>query len=85
MLLAAIRGGINSLMAELLEAHIRLHTMHPAHRTESPEELTEDLISLVRAYLKWSSSKSSNAGRSTPQNQKGQPGAPEAVPQNPPG
>ena len=52
MLLAAIRGGINSLMAEFLEDHIRLHMMHPNHRTESPEELTEDLISLVRAYLK---------------------------------
>jgi DNA-binding FrmR family transcriptional regulator len=52
MLLAAIRGGINSLMAEFLEDHIRLHMMHPAKRKESPEELTEDLISLVRAYLK---------------------------------
>jgi DNA-binding FrmR family transcriptional regulator len=52
MLLAAIRGGVNSLMAEFLEDHIRLHMMHPNHRTQSPEELTEDLISLVRAYLK---------------------------------
>jgi len=52
MLLAAIRGGVNSLMAEFLEDHIRLHMMHPDHRTQSPEELTEDLISLVRAYLK---------------------------------
>jgi len=52
MLLAAIRGGVNSLMAEFLEDHIRLHMMHPDHRTQSPEELTEDLVSLVRAYLK---------------------------------
>ena len=52
MLLAAIRGGVNSLMAEILEDHIRLHITHPDSRTESPEELTEDLISLVRAYLK---------------------------------
>jgi DNA-binding FrmR family transcriptional regulator len=52
MLLAAIRGGINSLMAEFLEDHIRLPMMFPTHRTESPEELTEDRISLVRAYLK---------------------------------
>jgi len=52
MLLAAIRGGVNSLMAEILEDHIRLHITHPNHGTESPEELTEDLISLVRAYLK---------------------------------
>ncbi len=52
MLLAAIRGGVNSLMAEILEDHIRLHITHPNRGTESPEELTEDLISLVRAYLK---------------------------------
>ncbi len=52
MLLAAIRGGVNSLMAEILEDHIRLHITHPNHGTESAEELTEDLISLVRAYLK---------------------------------
>lgn len=52
MLLAAIRGGVNGLMAEILEDHIRLHITHPERRTESPEELTEDLIGLVRAYLK---------------------------------
>jgi len=52
MQLAAIRGGVNSLMAEILEDHIRLHITHPDRGPESPEELTEDLISLVRAYLK---------------------------------
>ena len=52
MLLAAIRGGVNSLMAEILEDHIRLHITRPNRATDSPEELTEDLISLVRAYLK---------------------------------
>ena len=52
MLLAAIRGGVNSLMAEILEDHIRLHVGRPNRGKESTEELTEDLISLVRAYLK---------------------------------
>lgn len=52
MLLAAIRGGVNSLMAEILEDHIRLHITHPNRGPESLEELTEDLIGLVRAYLK---------------------------------
>src|SRR5579883_1656649 len=52
MLLAAIRGGVNSLMAEFLEDHVRLHITRPHRATESPEELTEDLIGLVRAYLK---------------------------------
>jgi DNA-binding FrmR family transcriptional regulator len=52
MLLAAIRGGVNGLMAEILEDHIRLHMMNPEHEMDSPEELGEDLIGLVRAYLK---------------------------------
>jgi DNA-binding FrmR family transcriptional regulator len=52
MLLAAIRGGVNGLMAEILEDHIRLHMMNPHQKIESPEELGEDLIGLVRAYLK---------------------------------
>jgi DNA-binding FrmR family transcriptional regulator len=52
MLLAAIRGVVNSLMAEILEDHIRLHIMKPHKKTDSPEELGEDLIGLVRAYLK---------------------------------
>jgi len=53
MLLAALRGGVNGLMAEILEDHIRLHMMDPnSKEVESPEELGEDLIGLVRAYLK---------------------------------
>ena len=53
MLLAAIRGGVNGLMAEILEDHIRLHMMDPnSKEIESSEELGEDLIGLVRAYLK---------------------------------
>jgi DNA-binding FrmR family transcriptional regulator len=52
MLLAAIRGGVNSLMAEILEDHVRLHIAHPNRGPGTREELTEDLISLVRAYLK---------------------------------
>jgi DNA-binding FrmR family transcriptional regulator len=52
MLLAAIRGGVNGLMAEILEDHIRLHIMTPEKSDGSPQELAEDLISLVRAYLK---------------------------------
>jgi DNA-binding FrmR family transcriptional regulator len=52
MLLAAIRGGVNSLMAEILEDHIRLHITPPDSSAASREELTEDLISLVRAYRK---------------------------------
>lgn len=52
MLLANIRGGINSLMAEVLEDHIRLHMLTPEKRSTDSTELAEDLIDLVRAYLK---------------------------------
>ena len=47
-LLAACRGGINSLMAEVLEDHILEHV---AKGKPSPE-IADDLIDLVRAYLK---------------------------------
>jgi len=51
MLLAAARGGINGLMAEVLEDHIRLHLLKDGRAPLTPE-LGEDLIDLVRAYLK---------------------------------
>jgi len=51
MLLAAVRGGINGLMAEVLEDHIRLHLLKDGHAPLTPD-LGEDLIDLVRAYLK---------------------------------
>lgn len=47
-LLAACRGAINSLMAEVMEDHIRDHI---ANRKPSTE-VTEDLIEIVKAYLK---------------------------------
>ncbi len=52
MLLANIRGGINSLMAEVLEDHIRLHMMSGKKDSVDSTELAENLIDLVRAYLK---------------------------------
>jgi DNA-binding FrmR family transcriptional regulator len=47
--LAAARGAINSLMGELLEDHIRNHL--PRH-SKSSEEAAEDVIEVVRMYLK---------------------------------
>jgi DNA-binding FrmR family transcriptional regulator len=52
MLLANIRGGINSLMAEVMEDHIRNHMMGEGKSPASSVELAEDLIDLIRAYLK---------------------------------
>ncbi|HEY1255017.1 MAG TPA: metal/formaldehyde-sensitive transcriptional repressor [Terracidiphilus sp.] len=51
MLLAAVRGGINGLMGEVLEDHIRFHLTDGAKEQIAPE-LAEDLIDLVHAYLK---------------------------------
>ena len=51
MQLAAVRGGINGLMGEVLETHIRFHLADGAKEQIAPE-LAEDLIDLVRAYLK---------------------------------
>ncbi|MGO4213290.1 metal/formaldehyde-sensitive transcriptional repressor [Terriglobus sp. 2YAB30_2] len=53
MLLAAVRGGVNGLMAEVMEEHIRHHLAEAGEvqRPMSPE-LAEDLIDLLRSYLK---------------------------------
>jgi len=51
MLLAAVRGGVNGLMAEVLEDHLRLHLADKDGKGIAPE-LAEDLVELVRAYLK---------------------------------
>ncbi len=47
--LAAARGAINSLMGELMEDHIRNHM---PRKTKSSEEAVDDLIEIVRTYLK---------------------------------
>ncbi|HTC63200.1 MAG TPA: metal/formaldehyde-sensitive transcriptional repressor [Candidatus Saccharimonadales bacterium] len=47
--LAASRGAINSLMAELMEEHIRNHM---PRKTKSAEEAADDLIEIVHTYLK---------------------------------
>lgn len=51
MLLAAVRGAVNGLMGEILETHIRFHLTAEADERIAPE-LAEDLIELVRSYLK---------------------------------
>jgi hypothetical protein len=47
----AVRGGINSLMGDVLEDHIRFHLTLGSKEQIAPE-LAEDLIDLVHAYLK---------------------------------
>jgi DNA-binding FrmR family transcriptional regulator len=47
--LSAARGAINSLMAELMEDHIRNHM---PRNSKSSEEAADDVIDIVRTYLK---------------------------------
>jgi DNA-binding FrmR family transcriptional regulator len=47
--LAAARGAINSLMGELLEDHIRNHM---PRSSKSSAEAANDVIEIVRTYLK---------------------------------
>jgi DNA-binding FrmR family transcriptional regulator len=47
--LAAARGAINSLMGELMEDHIRNHM---PRNSKSSGEAADDLIEIVRTYLK---------------------------------
>lgn len=51
MQLAAVRGAVNGLMGEIMETHIRCHLTADAKEKIAPA-LAEDLIDLVRAYLK---------------------------------
>jgi DNA-binding FrmR family transcriptional regulator len=47
--LAAARGAINSLMGELLEDRIRNHM---PRNSKSSQEAADDVIEIVRTYLK---------------------------------
>ena len=51
MLMAAVKGAVSGLMAEVLEDHIRYHLTDASKEKIAPE-LADDLIDLVRAYLK---------------------------------
>ena len=52
-LVAACRGALNGLMAELIEGHIRFHVLPSSGRKSAPQaEAAEELIEVVRTYLK---------------------------------
>lgn len=50
-LIAAARGGINGLMGEVIEDHIREHVVEPT-RANDRIEGGEELIAAVQSYLK---------------------------------
>lgn len=51
-LIAGSRGAMDGLMADVLEGHIRLHIADPKAKPSDRTQATEDLIELVRSYLK---------------------------------
>jgi DNA-binding FrmR family transcriptional regulator len=51
--MAACRGALNGLMAEVMEGHVRFHVLSPNSSKNSPQaQAAEELIDVVRAYLK---------------------------------
>ena len=50
--LAACRGAMNALMAEILEGHVRLHLMTDSKKDPSTAEAGEELIEVIKRYLK---------------------------------
>jgi FrmR/RcnR family transcriptional regulator, repressor of frmRAB operon len=51
-LVVAARGAMNSLMAEVIEDHIRMHIVDPDRERGSRAKGAEELIEIVQAYLK---------------------------------
>ena len=52
-LLAAVRGAINGLMAEVVEDHVRTHLVdHERHPGVLNEEGVEQLLDVIRTYVK---------------------------------
>jgi FrmR/RcnR family transcriptional regulator, repressor of frmRAB operon len=51
--IAACRGAINGLMAEVMEGHVRYHVIDPKTKpTSERAQAAEELIDLVNRYLK---------------------------------
>jgi DNA-binding FrmR family transcriptional regulator len=52
-LLAATRGGLNGLMAEVIEDHIRDHVASPDIETATERmKGADELVDIIRTYLK---------------------------------
>jgi len=52
-LVVAARGAMNSLMAEVIEAHIRVHVVDPSReRNQERAKGADELIEVIQSYLK---------------------------------
>ena len=51
--IAACRGAMNGLMAEVLEGHVRFHVVDPDHEPTSLQaKAAQELIDIIRTYLR---------------------------------
>ncbi len=51
--IAACRGAINGLMAEIIEGHMRLHVLDPDRQPTSEQaKAAQEVIDVVKTYLK---------------------------------
>jgi FrmR/RcnR family transcriptional regulator, repressor of frmRAB operon len=51
--IAACRGAINGLMAEVIEGHVRFHVVNPDHRPGSGQaKAAQELIDVIKRYLR---------------------------------
>jgi DNA-binding FrmR family transcriptional regulator len=51
--MSAVRGAMNSLMAELLEGHVRNHVLNGKQRPTSQQlSAADEVIEMVKSYLK---------------------------------
>jgi DNA-binding FrmR family transcriptional regulator len=50
--ISSVRGAVSGLMAEVIEDHIKCHVVGPSVPPEERDEAADDLIEVVRAYLK---------------------------------
>jgi DNA-binding FrmR family transcriptional regulator len=49
---SAARGALNGLMAELIESHIRFHTLQTKASVRDKDHEVEELMSVIRSYLR---------------------------------
>lgn len=51
--IAAVRGAMNGLMAEVIEDHVRTHIANPAIKSSAERgEGADELVDVIRTYLK---------------------------------
>jgi DNA-binding FrmR family transcriptional regulator len=50
--IASVRGAMNGLMAEVIEDHVRCHVGAPTLPAKERSQATDELIEVVRTYLK---------------------------------